>query len=87
MNTPRDQSEEKMSFSLWAMACGAVLYRNCGALAKPAPGQGRMHPQSTDGAVLRLRSRRALSPTPCPQPELGQGICQLRNCLEVTPSR
>ena len=56
-----------MSFSLWAMACG-VLPKAEG-LADARVRQARMHPQSTGGPVLGLRSRRALSPVPREQCE------------------
>lgn len=62
MNTIPYWSEKKMSFSLWTMACEVIPKAE--GLADARVRQARMHPQSTGGPVLRLRSRRALSPVP-----------------------
>ena len=74
MNTTPYSSERKMSFSLWAMACGVISK----GLADTRVRQARMHPQSTGGPVLRLRSRRALSPVPLKQFELTGSACHCK---------
>jgi hypothetical protein len=62
MNTTRYSGGKTMSFSLGTMACGIIPIEE--GLADARVRQARMHPQSTGGPVLRLRSRRALSPVP-----------------------
>jgi hypothetical protein len=68
---------KRMSFSLWPLACGVTPKTK--SLAHSKVRQARMHPQSKDGSVLRLRSRRALSPAPSQQPERALRTCQLKN--------
>jgi len=68
MKTLQHQTEATMSFSLWALACRGIP--DAKGLADPRAGQARMHPQSKGGVVLGLRSRRALSPAPHPEPAL-----------------
>jgi len=65
-----------MSFSLWAMACGVIPKAK--GLAHKTVRQARMHPQSTGGPVLRLRSRRAVSPVPQQPHEGRQRACHLQ---------
>ena len=65
-----------MSFSHWAMACGVIPKTK--SLAQREGSPGRMHSQSKDGPVLRLRSRRALSPAPPDQYERAQLACHLK---------
>ena len=62
MNMNSYSDPKKMSFLLGTMACGVIPKTE--GLADARVRQARMHPQSTDGPVLRLRSRRALSPVP-----------------------
>jgi hypothetical protein len=76
MNTTPYSSEKKMSFSLWAMACGVIPKAE--GLADARVRQARMHPQSTGGPVLRLRSRRALSPVPPDQFEPTDSSCHFK---------
>jgi hypothetical protein len=54
------RAEKKMSFSLWPLVCRIILleYSRANVTVRPA----RMPPQSKGDPVLRLRSRRALSP-------------------------
>jgi hypothetical protein len=68
---------KRMSFPLWTLACGVVP--KIKSLAHIEIRQARMHPQSKDGSVLRLRSRRALSPAPSQQHERALWTCQLQN--------
>jgi hypothetical protein len=68
-----------MSFSLWALACRVIPKRK--SLAHVSVRQARMHPQSKGGSVLRLRSRRALSPAPPRQHETTLLACHLKTRL------
>ena len=51
-----------MSFSLWALACEAILQPK--GLPPTLAGQAWMHPQSKGDPVLGLHSGRALFPVP-----------------------
>ena len=66
-----------MSFSLWALACGASQQPK--GLPQTLLGQAWMHPQSKGDPVLRLHSCRALSPVPRPEHEAARRICHLQN--------
>ena len=68
-----------MSFSLWTLACEAFQKQK--AWRNQKVRQARMHPQSKDGSVLRLRSRRALSPAPPPHHEHTMRACHHENKL------
>ena len=65
MHIAPDGSPSKRSFSLGTVACEVIPKTE--GLADAKVRQARMHPQSTGGPVLGLRSRRALSPVPRPQ--------------------
>lgn len=52
-----------MSFTLWTVACTGILKTTNPAWTRGPNGAGCTR-QSTDGPVLGLRSRRALSPVP-----------------------
>ncbi len=69
------QREGTLSFSLWTMACGLIPELEGLAQAR-ACAKPRMGPQSTGGTVLRLRSRRALSPVPRQQCRSACRACQ-----------
>ena len=73
MNTKKDQTEPRMSFALWTLACGVSAQAQ--GLAHASVRQVWMHPQSKGGPVLGLRSRRALSPVPQPEHERRQPAC------------
>jgi hypothetical protein len=62
MNTTAYSRQNKMSFSLCTVSDGLIPKGE--GLADTKVRQARMHPPSTGGPVLRLRSRRALSPVP-----------------------
>ena len=66
-----------MSFSLCTLACESSQKQK--AWRNEKVRQARMHPQSKDGSVLRLRSRRALSPAPPDQHERAHFACHLKN--------
>ena len=72
-----------MSFSHWTLACGIIPKTK--SLAQGHLRQAWMHPQSKDGPVLRLRSRRALSPGPREQLGRRPAFCQVQN--ERTPDQ
>ena len=76
MKTKKDQSEETLSFSLWTVA-GALIPKTKD-LAHAGVRQVWMHPPSTGGPVLRLRSRRALSPAPLQEHETTPLACHLK---------
>jgi hypothetical protein len=73
MHTKEAPSEATMSFSLGTMACGVIPKAE--GLAHGSVRQARMLPQSTGGAVLGLRSRRALSPGPREELERTRWAC------------
>jgi len=77
MNIKKDPRDRTMSFSLWALVAESSLKTK--GLARANAHQARMHPQSKDGSVLRLRSCRALSPAPPEQPERARWVCHLKN--------
>jgi hypothetical protein len=61
-NARASRGKKKMSFSLCTLVCRIILLEYSRANVKVRPA--RMHPQSKGDPVLRLRSRRALSPVP-----------------------
>jgi hypothetical protein len=73
MNTKENQRKEKMSFSLWALACEGILPAK--GLPQRLLGQARMHPQSKGDPVLGLHSCRALSPVPRPEHDAASQTC------------
>ena len=73
MNPKKNQRKGTLSFSLWALACAAILQPK--GLPQPRSGQAWMPPQSKGGPVLGLHSCRALSPAPRPQCERARGDC------------
>jgi hypothetical protein len=62
-----------MSFSLWALACEAILQPK--GLPQTLSGQAWMHPQSKGDPVLGLHSCRALSPVPPKEHEGRRRAC------------
>jgi hypothetical protein len=78
MNTKTRPMVKTMSFALCTLACESLPKTE--SLPENL-GQARMHPQSKDGSVLRLRSRRALSPAPPQQLEPAALTCQLKTCM------
>ena len=76
MNTKLDQREDRMSFSLWPLACRVILEAK--GLPQTLSGQARMHTQSKDGPVLRLHSCRALSPVPRQEDGEASRTCHLQ---------
>ena len=66
-----------MSFSLWTLACEAILPAK--GLPQTWSGQARIHPQSKGGPVLGLHSCRTLSPVPHPEHGGASRTCHLQN--------
>jgi hypothetical protein len=66
-----------MSFTLWTVACAGILKTTNPARTGGPNGAGCAR-QSTDGPVLGLRSRRALSPVPRAQCNKTAGRCHDR---------
>ena len=66
-----------MSFPLGTLACGIIPKTK--GLAQGDLRQAWMPPQSQDGPVLRLRSRRAVSPGPREQLGRWPAFCQVQN--------
>jgi hypothetical protein len=81
MSTTTRPMVKTMSFALWTLACES---RPKTESLPENLGQARMHPQSKGGSVLRLRSRRALSPAPPQQLEPAALPCQLKTCMSNT---
>ena len=68
---------KEMSFSPWTLVANHPKKQK--AWRNQKVRQARMLPQSKDGSVLRLRSRRALSPAPQPQPRRAPSACHPKN--------
>jgi hypothetical protein len=64
MNTKKDQSEETMSFSLWALACRVILQKKGPRRSRSV--QARMHPQSKGGSVAQVALPQSLIPRAAP---------------------